>query len=289
MNNPVVIRRARYRDVKSIFRIHLDSLGGLDEEDYEWFAGLLKIKSRRRKVLVAEYNGEIAGFIIAYKYRDRAYIDSLAVDKKFRGLGIGRRLLESLEKILLEEGVETISLSVKKDNYNALGFYIKQGYVVKGVVLLLTANISDIKNVDRELNRYDVVVKKACTNDYRISKKVLTTTWWSNLTEPVDARIYRKLYDNEYVLLVYKNNKLRGIAEFYPEKKMTIDYLAVSYHKPTSSLSTLLSALKNECIKKGIEEISIQIDSTKSALIKRMLEHGFRINSAEYKLIKELD
>lgn len=282
MSNSIIIRKARYRDAKSIFDIHLKSLGGLDEEDYEWFAGLLKIRSRRRKVLVAEIDNVVAGFIIAYKYRKRAYIDSLAVDPKFRSMGIGSMLLNAMEDLLKKCGVKTVALSVKRDNYSALGFYIKHKYIVNGVVLLLSSNRDKI--VSNGLHGYRVVVRKGFTGN--LKTKVLPSTWWSSVTEYVDKKIYR-LY-GEYTLEVYRRGKLRGLATYQPEKDMTIDYLAVSYHKPTEALSALLSALKNEAFSKGIEWITIPVDATKNALIRKLMEHGFRIEDAEYKLVKEL-
>jgi len=72
------VRPARLRDARAIFEIHLASLEGLDEEDYEWFEAMIKVRSRRRKVLVAELGGEVVGFAIAYRYGDLAYIDSVA-------------------------------------------------------------------------------------------------------------------------------------------------------------------------------------------------------------------
>ena len=281
MDSSLVIRIARCRDARAIFDIHLKSLGGLDEEDYEWFAGLLKIRSRGRRVLVAEVDGVVAGFIIAYKYRDRAYIDSLAVDPRYRGMGIGSKLLQAMEDLLRSNRVELISLSVKKDNYSALGFYIKHRYIVDGVVLLLSAHRDKI--LSNGLHGYRIIVRKGFSTDLRT--KVLPSAWWSSVTEYVDKKIYR-LY-GEYTLEVYRGDKLRGLASYQPEKDMTVDYLAVSYHRPTEALSALLSALKKEAFSKNIEWITIPVDATKNALTRKLMDHGFRIENTEYKLVKE--
>ncbi len=282
MSGSLIIRNARYWDARAIFDIHLKSLGGLDEEDYEWFKGLLKIRSRRRKVLVAEIDGDVVGFIIAYKYRDRGYIDSLAVDPRFRGHGVGSRLLEAMEDLLRSCGVGKVSLSVKRDNYAALGFYIRHQYIVDGVVLMLNAHRDRI--VSNGLHGYRVVVRKGFSSD--LKTKVLPSTWWSSVTEYVDKKVYR-IY-GEYTLEVYRGDKLRGLASYWPEKHMTIDYLAVSYHKPTEALSALLSALKREALDKGIELITVPVDASKNAFARKLLEHGFRIIGTEYKLVKEL-
>jgi len=262
----------------------LKSLHGLDEENFEWFASLLRVKSRRRKVLVAEVNGKVVGFIIAYKFRNRAYIDSLAVDPEWRGKGIGITLLRKLEELLANEGVKCISLSVKEFNREALGFYIRSGYSVKGVVLLLEAMVEHIKIYGA--GDYEVKIENA-RNTVKERLRVLPSTWWSSLTEPVDRKVYGKTGD-ELIMTVYKNRKLRGLIEFSPEKHMVIDYLAVSYHKPTEALTTLLSVLKQKAKMWHVQTITIPVDATKTAIVKKLLEYGFKIQGIEYKLVKQL-
>lgn len=284
----IVIRSASSGDVSSIFKIHLNSLEGLDEEDYEWFTALLRIRSRRRKILVAEYMGSIVGFIIAYKYRDQAYIDSLAVDTGYRGMGIGGKLLKGMEKLLAGSGVERVMLSVKKDNHSALGFYLKKGYMVNGLVLLLSAKPSKLKHLDPNDMGYRVVITDAGSRS-GLKKRLLSTAWWSSLTEPVDKLIYAKHYREEYMLKIYRDGRLRGIAEYSPDKHIFIDYLAVSYHKPLEALSILLSALGMEALKNDTEKITIPIDATKTAMIRRILDYGYRVEDIEYRLVKYLD
>ncbi len=83
---------------------------------------------------------------------------TLSVDKGYRRCSVGSRLLESMEDVLRSEGVYTIALSVKRDNYSALGFYIRHGYSVKGVVLLLSACVDKI-HVE-PITEYSIVVEK---------------------------------------------------------------------------------------------------------------------------------
>ncbi len=277
----VLIRFSRLDDTKSIFDIHLKSLKGLDAEDYEWFYNLMKVKSKRRIVLVAEYDGKVVGFLIAYKYYNKIYIDSLAIDPDYRGLGIGTKLLNGLEDLVRGKNKKKIYLSVKKDNYNALGFYLKNGYLIDGVVLELQLLIDKYRS--RKVSGYSFILENA--SNIGIKKHMLSTTMWSNITEPVDKLVYHNI-TKEKVLVTYRDGRLRGLAEFQPEEVIDIDYLGVSYHKPLEALDALIDKLVGITKTYGSKTILINIDSTKTKMINELLSMGFRITSSEYRLKK---
>ncbi len=100
--------------------------------------------------------------------------------------------------------------------------------------------------------------------------------------------VYTRFYREEYIPTIHKNNKLRGIVEYTPEKETIVDYLAVSYHYPTKALEALLTALKNELEKHSVEKLVVPVDATKTALTKKLLEKGFYIENTVYKLVKKL-
>ncbi len=279
-----VLRNARVRDVDRIFEIHLSSLEGLDEEDYEWFKALINAKSKRKKVIVAEVEGKVVGFIIAYKYRHLTYIDSLAVDSAYRGLGIGSLLLNYLEKTLVREGVEEVFLSVKDRNMNALNFYLKRGYSFKSIVALLGA---DLRNLDEpSVNGYRVERRRV--NNVMKMIKLRPTTWWSTLTEPTDRVIYKRYNGRQEAILAYKGRKLHGLAEYSPGDEMIVDYIAVSYYKPLEALKALLAGLMSVGLEKGLEHIVIPVDASKEKIVETLVKTGFTVKAAEYMLVKEL-
>ncbi|MEM1684778.1 MAG: GNAT family N-acetyltransferase [Acidilobaceae archaeon] len=282
-NSNLVIRRARVKDSMAIYKLHLKSLGGVDRESSTWFEELLRLKSKKIKVLVAEVNGSIVGFTIAYRVRDKAYIDYLAVDPNLRGRGIGSKLLEVIEDLLAIDKVREVNLSVKEDNYKALQFYMKHGYLVKGVVLLLASPINTIPH-----SNTDGYTTSLITGSLRdIKHNVMPTTWWSSLTEYVDRQVYKKLRD-VYTLLLYKGNRVKGLAEFSPKKRMIVDYIAVSYHKPAEALNILIEELKREAERRGVEEIIIQVDGSKGSIVRALLNINFRIKDLEFRLYKRL-
>ncbi len=59
---------------------------------------------------------------------NRAYIYGFRVKPAFRNLGIGGRLLNTVEMDLIQRNYEWATLNVAKDNPSALRFYIRNGY-----------------------------------------------------------------------------------------------------------------------------------------------------------------
>ncbi|MEM3393652.1 MAG: hypothetical protein QXY79_01230, partial [Candidatus Methanomethylicia archaeon] len=88
--------------------------------------------------------------------------------------------------------------------------------------------------------------------------------------------------------LIYLEDRFCGAVEFKPEKSLYIDYLAVSYSEPQTSLKVVLNWLKKYAKDKGVNEIIIPIDSTKRMFIVGMIEEEFKIHDTEYRLSKDL-
>ena len=90
--------------------------------------------------LVAEVDGEIAGYIYAGRFRARAAYDwsaatSVYLNQKYHRLGIGRRLYEKLEELLQRQNVINVYAGVadpvEEDEYltrNSERFHEAMGY-----------------------------------------------------------------------------------------------------------------------------------------------------------------
>jgi ribosomal protein S18 acetylase RimI-like enzyme len=59
---------------------------------------------------------------------DDAHLDLLAVAPSYRRLGIGRQLVEWLEKCAVVAGIFTVALEVRAGNEGAQIFYKRMGY-----------------------------------------------------------------------------------------------------------------------------------------------------------------
>ena len=81
--------------------------------------------------LVAEIDGTIVGAMMVGFDGHRGSINYLAVASAERGTGLGRRLVEHAERLLLERDCPKVNLSVRGDHAGAIAFYEHLGYVVE--------------------------------------------------------------------------------------------------------------------------------------------------------------
>lgn len=81
--------------------------------------------------LVAEYHGQVIGFILAVKDDiSSARILMLSIVQMYQGQGIGSSLLRML-LCRVKDSVKKISLEVRIDNTRAITFYLSHGFQVK--------------------------------------------------------------------------------------------------------------------------------------------------------------
>jgi len=86
------------------------------------------INADNTNVLVAWLDNRLAGFGIM-KYGDRvAHLNLFAVAPEYRRTGVGRQLLQWLEKCATVAGNVAISLEVRTTNSGAQRFYESMGY-----------------------------------------------------------------------------------------------------------------------------------------------------------------
>lgn len=121
----VEIKLATEKDVDSIAELEKENIlvntmskkqikSSLDDENYIVFKAVA--------------DGEVVGFIMLNK-SDELNIDSVAVKKEFRNLGIATKLIERAEAYAKESGVGAVSLEVAYKNITAYLLYKKLGFV----------------------------------------------------------------------------------------------------------------------------------------------------------------
>lgn len=95
---------------------------------------LMLAEPERRVVLVAERAGEVVGMVTAQlvvstaEGGPAALVEDMVVEAAERGLGLGRRLLESVEAWADERGATRLQLLADGENAPALGFYARAGW-----------------------------------------------------------------------------------------------------------------------------------------------------------------
>jgi ribosomal-protein-alanine N-acetyltransferase len=128
----VTIAPARRDDVRAI------ALGSRDlvEHGLAWAwtpsRVLRSVRSRIALVVVARAGDRLVGFAIMRYGNEEAHLDLLAVVPERRRQGVGRRLVEWLEKPALVAGITEVTLEVRSGNRGARAFYERLGYRESG-------------------------------------------------------------------------------------------------------------------------------------------------------------
>jgi [ribosomal protein S18]-alanine N-acetyltransferase len=124
----VSLRLARPTEAAAIARLSRD----LIEYGLQWRWTPERVAASIRtadvNVLVAIIHGGIAGFGIMRYGDDDAHLDLLAVAPSYRRSGVGRKMIEWLEKCAIVAGIVTIRLEVRAENTGAQLFYESLGY-----------------------------------------------------------------------------------------------------------------------------------------------------------------
>ena len=122
------LRLARPADATTIANLSRD----LIEYGLRWRWTPMRVAASIRapdvNVLVACIHENIAGFAIMRYGDDDAHLDLLAVAPPYRRSGVGRQLLEWLEKCAVVAGIFSVALEVRAGNEEAQLFYKRMGY-----------------------------------------------------------------------------------------------------------------------------------------------------------------
>ena len=145
------IRPATVNDIPSIAEIRS---GALTEKEISGFSVPMDnpystIKSLRKiwnsqnllndgsEVFVAELEGKVVGFVVYSMKSVDDNIDNIVVAREEQGKGVGRVLVEYLEKLAKSRGFSVITTDTTENAegvpWKAYGFWRKMGYEDKGV------------------------------------------------------------------------------------------------------------------------------------------------------------
>lgn len=79
------------------------------------------------KTLVLEEAGRLIGYIYFQTFDGTGYVRNVVVDPKYRGRGLGRRLMAEVRQRLVDAGATTWCLNVKPENRAAVNLYESLG------------------------------------------------------------------------------------------------------------------------------------------------------------------
>ena len=106
-----------------------------------------KLNVQRELFLVAEIKGEIVGTAMAGFDGHRGWVYYVAVSKQHRRRGIGRALMDRVEKSLKDMGCPKLNLQVRSSNRDVVEFYKRLGYDVEDRVSMGKLLTGDMRKI----------------------------------------------------------------------------------------------------------------------------------------------
>lgn len=123
---PVIIREMKEEDLGAVASIEVESFTA----PWSVTSFMEELGNPRSKLRVAEYNGEVVGYICLSLVHDEGHILDLAVCPLYRNLGVAKALVENGLTYLREHGCLRVFLEVRASNKSALGLYRRFGFKV---------------------------------------------------------------------------------------------------------------------------------------------------------------
>ena len=133
-----VIRPARPGDVETLVRAYDWLFAAPGSQPSAWEPGRAAaalreaIEAPRSTVLVAEHDGDVAGFCTVYldlrsvRFGDRAWVEDLAVHPERRSLGVGKALLDAAKDWAREHRASHLELDSSTARTDAHRFYLRE-------------------------------------------------------------------------------------------------------------------------------------------------------------------
>ncbi len=108
------------------------------ELEIDWLSrALVSLEKDEAFYIVAEVNGKLVASSDVRKlggYEKHVGVVGIVVKKDFRDLGIGTKIMQTLENKAKERGLKVLTLSVFASNKRAIHLYEKAGFVQTGTI-----------------------------------------------------------------------------------------------------------------------------------------------------------
>lgn len=121
------IRDMTKADLSAVLKIETD-LFPTDAWTEALFLGELSEVPVSRKVAVAEFEGQVIGYVSLRFVGRQGDVNTIAIAKDFQRKGFGNQLLDWLLMTAKDLGVRELFLDVRADNLAAIEMYKKAGF-----------------------------------------------------------------------------------------------------------------------------------------------------------------
>jgi len=152
----VMVRKASERDIPQLLRIEEECFGNEKFTPETIRAFVLRSDTF---VLMAIEDRELLGsaMCIVSNEASEGKIASIAVLRRYRGMGIGSALLEACENEFHSRDLRRYSLEVETENEPAITLYLSTGYEVKGVIKDFYSVGRDAYCMEKRMDRQNAV------------------------------------------------------------------------------------------------------------------------------------
>ena len=148
----LIVRRAMREDLPEVERIENASFG--DPWSPTSLASEL-VSDGLRLSLVAEVAGCVRGYVMAWRVADQLHVLNIASDPAFLRQGVASALLLAAGRRARDEGLQEVTLEVRRGNAAALAFYRRFGFATAGVrpgyyadngedAIIMTCDLTDL-------------------------------------------------------------------------------------------------------------------------------------------------
>lgn len=145
--NEVTITRATLNDVDTLWQWGEENWELWGDDKYKWFSKKSLVKwisdPKDDVLLVARKNDTAIGMCMVFTLRNWAFCVGLFVEKEFRGVGLGKKLLDKAIRILKRKGVESILLLVDTKNEAGIRFYEREKFYKGFQFFMMTKDIKE--------------------------------------------------------------------------------------------------------------------------------------------------
>ncbi|HCY82659.1 MAG TPA: N-acetyltransferase [Xanthomarina gelatinilytica] len=144
--NQIIVRQGRENDSALIYRLILELAKDHNQTEYvktneSEIKKAISGQQDKIGVLVAELNSQIVGYLsFTWNYsiwnaKEFMALDDLFVNNKFRGMEIGKKLMEKAKELCINRNVSVIKWEVEMNNEKAIRFYRRLGATIniKGI------------------------------------------------------------------------------------------------------------------------------------------------------------
>lgn len=144
----MIIRQATkkdLRDIAEIFRIERSKPPYNRKRTLKKVLGIIKDDFRSSDVYVAIIDNKIIGFTVVQKdsgIKTKLWINELWILKEYQGMGLGKEIMNKIEKIYKKKGIKEFELAADTRKGGASGFYSKRGYRIDKDTIFMKKRIN---------------------------------------------------------------------------------------------------------------------------------------------------